>query len=412
MIWRLLKKDVLRLIKQPWGFLLLSAIPIFLAFLMSTIFQNSGESVEFKIKLAIEDHDETFISELVAGAFQRGQLGDMFDVQKMDGGGVELVEQDEVSALLVIPQGFSDSLLLEKPISLTLIKNPSQAFGPKIVQEVVTILAEGGDRLLRIGAEPLEVLREQLSGDSETSDEQVAAMAIKINQIMNKAGSLLFDPPISLSETSLAVKSTSNTTNATFAVFLSGMVCMTVLFLLNGLAVDFFREKEGFTLFRILVTPAGRLGYFFAKFIYLASTALLSFILVWILGFTIWDIPLGLEQILPFLFYAILFVLASTAVVVFLYSLLKTRGQASAATPAIIIVLSIVGGGMVPLDALPGFMKQFAFISPVYWGADGLQELIVLQQPLSTLQTHMMVLLLITFCFAAVALLLQRRQMV
>ncbi len=412
MIWHLLKKDVLRLIKQPWGLIFLTAIPVLLAFLMSMIFQGSGSSdMSFSIKLAIEDHDDTFISDLVAGAFQRGELGEMFDVQQIDSGGVQLVEEDEVSALLVIPHGFSDSLLLEKPTSLTLVKNPSQAFGPKIVEEVVTVLAEGGDRLLRLAAGPMQMLREQLLGDEEMSDAQAASFGVQINRIMNKGGSLLLDPPISLKESTVASKPSGESPNMMFGLFLSGIACMSVLFLLNGLAVDFFREKEGFTLFRILVTPAGRFGYFSAKFLYLALAGLLSFILVWVLGFTIWKISINPLQLLPFLLYSICFIVASTALIVFLYSAVKTRGQASAAAPAIIIVLSLVGGGMVPLNSLPHFMRKLAFVSPVYWGADGIQKLVLLNQSLFSLKTHIGILLLISICFTTAAVVLQRRQM-
>ena len=413
MIWHLLKKDLLRLVKQPWGFLLLSAVPIVLALLMSLVFQAMDSSdMVLEIDLVIEDHDDTFISEFIPSAFQRGELADLFNVQEVDSGAVEWVEEDRVSAALIIPKGFSDSLLYEKPTTLTLIKNPSQAFGPKIVQETVSILAEGGDRLLRMGAEPIRLIREQMEADSSFSNQQVSAIAVLINQMLNKSGSLLFEPPITLQTRDVLSPSSSSSSNTSFAISLAGIVCMCALFVANGLAVDFFREQDGFTLYRIMVAPAGRVLFFMAKFLYLSAAAFASFVAVWILGFTLWQIPLPLAQVLPFVLFSILFIVAATAVVVFMYSFLKTRGQASAATPAIIIVLSILGGGMVPLHALPGFLQRMAFISPVYWGADGIQQLIVSQRSLADISLHILVLLLITIVFTFTAIWVQRRRMI
>ena len=110
-MWELYKKDVRRLSKQPAGFLLLIALPIVLAALMGFIFSNNDNGgVLPHIDLVIEDHDDSFVSGMLKGAFNQGDMAKMFDVQEVEKDkGRPYVEEDRAAALLIIPEGLNDA---------------------------------------------------------------------------------------------------------------------------------------------------------------------------------------------------------------------------------------------------------------------------------------------------------------
>ena len=70
MILHLLKKDISRKFREPFGFLLLTSIPLVFSLLIGVIFgPRSGEESAFKVKILIADRDSSFVSEMFSSAF-------------------------------------------------------------------------------------------------------------------------------------------------------------------------------------------------------------------------------------------------------------------------------------------------------------------------------------------------------
>ncbi len=412
MTWLLVKKDLLRLSKHPVGFLLLLAAPIFMASLMGFVFGGDGDNgMTPHVDLVIEDHDDTFVSGFIKSAFRHGKMAEMFNVSEVDSGkGRALVENDKVSALLIIPKGFSDSLWQKKTTELTLVKNPSQAFAPKIAEETVKILAEGGDRLLRIADRPISAIRAEIADTNSPSDESVAAIAVMINAMMQKSADLIFTPPIKMKEKTISTDEQIYDAGTLFSFFLTGVAVMFLYFILNGMAADYFRERDHFTMRRIIVSPAGKARYYFSKHIYLFLAGLASFVLVWIFGFIVWGVRMPLQLASPFLLLCVLIAFSAAGVISFLYSFFRTRNQAAAVTPAVILLLSMLGGGMIPVDSLPNFIKSLTIYSPVYWGVDGLQQIIINHESWHELTLHFGVLTGIALVATAASFFVQGRK--
>ena len=104
-MWTLFKKDLLRLKKQPTGFLVLIVIPLAATAIMGFIFTNNGkESLTPHIKLVIEDHDDSMLTRMIISAFAQKELKKYFDVEEVGKGkGRAFIEEDKASALVVIP---------------------------------------------------------------------------------------------------------------------------------------------------------------------------------------------------------------------------------------------------------------------------------------------------------------------
>ncbi len=381
--------------KNPGGFLILVAMPLIFVLLMGLIFiRSESDEIMPHVKLLIEDHDDTFASQFISGAFGRGELADMFETEQVEKDqGRPQIDKGKASALLIIPAGFGDSLLHQRQVNLTLIKNPSEAFAPKIAEETVSILAEGGSRLIRIASKPLKTIQEQIDGDKDTPEILIASLAVQIQRLIKKSQTYLFPPLITLKEKSISKEEKSaSTASQIYTVLLSGIVLMSLLFILEVMARDFFVEKENHTLYRLLTSPAGIKGFVLSKQIFLFIAGMTALCLAWSIGILLFGIKIQASQIAPFLIFSAVIIVSYTGIIGMIYALVRTRSQGQAMAPALIIIMSMLGGSMIPLNSLPGFMKKIAVISPSYWGNIGTQKILLEHASLAQLSTHLLAL--------------------
>ncbi len=393
MIWTLLKKDLWRKVAQPGGFLLLLVLPLLLALLLGLVF-GSGDDKDMSVtvSLLVEDRDDSFGSRLFMGALGQGELASLFDVQTVDSGeGSPMMEQGKASALLIIPTGFGANLLHQRPTTLSLIKNPEQSFLPEIAQETITLLAEAGDRFLHLADRPLTSISDLTQSDAAPSDQRISSMAIQMNHLVQQVQPWLLPPLIELDSQSLEETDRDETpTFLLFAYLLAGISVMTLFFLADALARDFVMEQEKRTLARLISSPVPLWTFILSKLLFITLGTFVAEMLVWAAGFILFGIPL--PQILPFLVLTVLIAAALTGTIAVLHALIHSREQVSAIAPAVIIVFSILGGAMVPLHSLPEFIKAISVISPVYWGVDGLLQLLLDQGSWKSVTPHLMVL--------------------
>ena len=369
MIFRLLIKDLLRRKAKPAGIVIWLCLPLLLAFLMGMISSggSSSDQPKIEIPLLVEDHDDSFVSQFLIGAFSRGELGEMFSITPVDSAqGKPLMDKGKASALLIIPRGLGDSLFTGGSSTLILVKNPSQSFLPKIAQETVLILAEAGDRALRLLDSPVQRLKVINDENDSPTEIEVADMAVQIHRIITQVEPLLLPPIIEVSEETIREQKDEPAPSfSLFGYLVSGVAILIMMFMLDNLAKDIFVEKEQKTLFRILTTPVTRSQVFASKLLFMWIMALIALLLVWLFAILIFRVSVA-----SWTLFAVLLIVSSgalSALAGLLYSFIETRAQASGIVPALIMVFAILGGAMLPLESLPGFLRQFAPASPLYW---------------------------------------------
>jgi len=407
LIGKLIRKDLLRRRRAPAGFIALVCLPLLNAILMSAVFSpSSGEAEWPKVELLIADNDNSLGSQLLSGAFGRGQLAELFDAEAVsEETGRDRLARDMASALLIIPDGFGGDLLEGDSTELVLVVNPSQAFAPKIAEETVRFLAEGGDRLLRIGTVPISMIRDQINRGSDMSDGQIAAVSIQVRDLVRKVEKQFFPPLIELAEESVIPQQSQRPGGERlFLSILCGISVFTLFFVIEIMARDFFREAENQVLSRLLAAPPGVYSFVIAKLGFIFIAGLLAHILVWGIAVLFFGVRLSPAGWGLFALLSIGVIFAFTGIIALLYAVVRSRNQALAVAPAVIIFLSMVGGAMVPLSSLPPFMQRIALVSPVHWGVDGLKDIFFFDSSFSSLALHFVLLYGLGLLFSSAAL--------
>ena len=317
------------------------ALPLLFATLLGSLFgPKSGDGVDFKVKLLTEDHDQSFASQFLTGAFGRGELAEMFEVTAVDSGtGRALMDKGKGSALLIIPKGFGKNLLHERPTQVELIKNPSESFAPKIVEETMNILTEVADRFIRFSSGPLRIIRDKIDRDEDFSDAEMALLAVTVYRKLDRVGDYLFPPAIAIESGSVQDEDNEDSLPMAnlYVVLLSGISIFCLLFMLEAMAREFYTEQENNTLYRLMIGPIRIFTFVAAKLLFLFLVGLTAQTLIWMTAILLFGIRIPAFQILPFIGFSIILLAALTGLVGLIYGVSNKRSQAQAIAPAVII---------------------------------------------------------------------------
>src|SRR6267154_74555 len=177
-LWISAVKDLLRLRREPVTLLTWVGVPSLVAILLVVIF-GRGEARPHGT-LLIADEDRGIGAMLLAGAFSQGPLGTMITVEKVNReDGRRRIDKGGASVLLVIPQGFTNALLESKPASIQLVRNPAQRILPNIIEEMVSMLADGAFYLQAVAGDQLRAI----SNSRGPTDAGVAEVSVRFNRI-------------------------------------------------------------------------------------------------------------------------------------------------------------------------------------------------------------------------------------
>jgi len=86
---------------------------------------------------------------------------------------------------------------------------------------------------------------------------------------------------------------------------------------------------------------------------------------------TIFKMPIG--NIFLFITASLCSVLCFVGLMMFICTLGRTEQSAGGAGWAILMIMSMIGGGMVPLVFMPSWLRPFSHISPVKWSIFALE---------------------------------------
>lgn len=179
-ILRLIVKDLLRRGKRPFGTVGLALMPLVIALMVGLVFGGDGETSMPPIKVVLVDLDEGLLSAILRAGPTQQPTGERLTLLTVDTEeeGLRVLEEEDASALLILPEGLTDDLLEGRKTQLIVYRNPAQTLLPDIVVQGTRIIALGLSILSREFGEPLRELRKMIDADEPPPDWKIAALAI------------------------------------------------------------------------------------------------------------------------------------------------------------------------------------------------------------------------------------------
>ncbi len=365
-------KDLRRLRRDPVGLALWLGIPLFILALLWAVF-GRGE-VRPQGRLLVVDEDSSFGSALLLAAFREGPLAEMLVVEKLPRAEAEAkIRRGAASALLIIPRRFSRALLTGENTQLTLIKNPAQRILPAIIEETLSVLADGAFYVHALWGEQLRVLAEgPPSGTGEFSDVAFAHLSIRMKRVGERLGSWLDPLRIRLE---VQVDRPASPVRRNFVSALGpGIVFLALLFTALGLSSDLWKERRYGTLRRLLATPQP-VSWLLGGKLAAAAAVMFAVSLAGLAG-VLWAAGTPARGLLAGAIWSSF--AGSVLFLVFAWLQLYAGSERAASLLANMVgfPLALVGGSLFPFEAMPDWLARIGERTPNGWALVQLKHIL------------------------------------
>ena len=379
--------DLRQILRDRKAALFLLVMPIVFTILFGFAFSGSSGGGEQDTRLPVG-----YFS-LDQGRFS-GHLRELLErsssVRPVDGTGAEeldrSVKDGNLSIAVVVPAGYSQSLMAGQQPPVEIIADPASAASATAQNEVQAAVRRLSSALAaaRAGA---DVYRERI-GFQDAPAEQ-AYVEAGVERIV----AAWSQPPVILavSGTSAPASSEQQAVGSVFSHTSPGMMAQFAIAGLMSAANVLVLERKKRVLSRLLTTNLSRgqilIGHYLAMFILIVAQ--LSVLMVFgqiVLGVNYLAAPLAsaLFAVSTGLFCASLGLLIG--------ALAANEEQAIVFSLIPMFVLAGLGGAWVPLDVMPEGVRQIASLTPVAWIVEGLKDITIRGQGLADVLPGMGVL--------------------
>ncbi len=281
----------------------------------------------------------------------------------------QLVDDDEFAALVVVPQGFTDSQLpgpagsaALQPAVIHLYANPGRPTGAAVIQSIIEEFL-GRIEAGRIGSEVTirQLLANNLVSPTSGKLQQIGSQAARQMGANEQAETL-----IKLKE---ADQGKAAVDFDILAYMAPGMALMFLMYTTTYGGRSILLERSLGTLPRLLVSPTSSLEVMAGKVLgtFLTGLAQIAILIgATTLFFNVkWGDPLGIGALI------VAAVFAATGWGMLLTAVAHTPGQVASFGSALMLTFGILGGSFVNLSNLPVWLQWLSKITPNAWGLDG-----------------------------------------
>ncbi len=160
-----------------------------------------------------------------------------------------------------------------------------------------------------------------------------------------------------------------------------------VLFLLFSTvhgAVSLLEEKESGILERLLVGPGNMAALINGKFLYLVLQGFVQITVIFMVAWVGYGVNLP-AHLLPWAVTTLAAAAAAAGLAMALATACSTRQQAQAIANVSILVLSAIGGSMVPRFLMPDWMQELGWLTPNTWALEAYVDIFWREQPMESL---------------------------
>ena len=393
---RLFKKDILLFIQDKRSLLMSLLLPIVLIALFGFILKGNtddGNSLS-PIKLLVCDEDVSEISKALISVLDSSENLEViqFDCAQS----LDLINRGKYVGVLIFHDGFQDSIELNLPLPLEIKYDRAHELELRLLQSLIT-----KSLLDTIGS---KILSGHVKSNVESMYGKVGPEMLRLIDQLN--ASINLDDLIVLRTSSIVGEKKKISLNLIQAI--AGTAVIMLLFSITTHATSIISEKENGTMNRLLCSPLNPTNILFGKMLsaFFIAICQLSVMILFSIGVFNFDITVNFPAFILLVFATII---AVTGFGFFLAAISNTRQQAENLSTLVIIVMSAIGGSMVPLFMMPEIMEKFALFTVNYWVIQSFYDIYWRLLPFSEILPRIFVLLFAGFAMIIISIALFRR---
>ncbi len=344
------RKDLRQRIRDRSAFLLGIVAPLGLAMIFSLIIPDFSGGT-FEIDTAVIDHDDSEFSrtftQTVLPSIEADGLITLSDPS--DEAGLRSdVEQGDIAAAWIIPEGFGDAILAGRPVAVEVLGNVDAPISTEIASAIARSYA------------------------ADLSEAQLAGAVAAVGGLGDPASFAAATQGdmdlVVIDDVSAGSRELSSTT-----FFSAGMAVFFLFFTVQFGVSSLIEERTLGTMPRLLAAPIGRMSIVVGKAIAAFVVGVVSMIVLAV-GTSVlvgadWGNWIGV------LLLMVAGVFAALGIMGVIATLANSPEQAANWQAIVAVVLGMLGGTFFPINQGPGFLANLSLFTPHAWFLRGLGDL-------------------------------------
>lgn len=371
----IVRRDLVRYLRNPVRSAMLFSMPLMLSGIFALVFGGGG-GAEIAIRVLLHDEDDSLLTKFLEGAGESPETDLQLEIVPVGEEGYEMMERGEASALIHLPAGFTSDYLAGRPTTIDVVKNPSERFLPKVVEEGVLIGGVGLSAGSRVFREELAQIGGFVDDEAFPADFAVASVSTGFNRKLKHLENYLMPAVIDFETVTLndATEEQSSSGFDILAYFLPGFSVMGILFLAQSATRDILRDREQGLVRHLLTAPVTTGDYVLGKSMSVLLVTSIGFVILVAIGLAA-GVSWGFAPAVAAMIVAS--AVMASGIMLLISSVAGSERQADTLTTIVIMVFSMLGGAFVPISQMPSFLRPMAASTPVYWSVDGLTKLTI-----------------------------------
>ena len=399
----LLYKDLLILLNDKAGLGYLFIMPVTLVFIMVSIQDSSFKAInDFDIKIIIQNNDQDSLGNIFVNELKKAGYFKVTEVPKTDNTNLEdLVAKGQYKIGIIIPDSATYKLKVAVKKSMNRavrgVKNPNALKNDSSVVEIffdpVTRTSYKMMLISMLKEYSANVKTKLLAKEVSKKLPFKKADIVPVNIVKYK------EKYASVEGARIIPNSVQHNVPAwtLFALF----------FIVMSLSGNMIKERDDGSFVRLSYIPFPIHLYLVSKVIIYMLVGLAQFILMMLMGVYIlplFDFPaLSLaDKVFSVFVTGFVASLAAVGYALLVGTFAKTYQQSSTFGSISVVIFAAIGGVWVPVFAMPGFMRSLSTISPLNWGIEAFNNILI--RNLSFTDCFNQYALLITFFIVCLVL--------
>jgi ABC-type Na+ efflux pump permease subunit len=383
-------KDIKQYFKDKTAVFLSLLLPIALITIFALMYGGIGKSEKSKaINLLFTDEDKTELSNEVFTTLD-AEEGLKLEAKSF-AEAESLIKKGKRTAVLVLYKGFQDSVEAGNKIPMELFYDEAKEIEMGLLQQALWSNLFGITMQKGIKGKVNTWIKEKNPdlSDSEIEDIQ-SQVAEQFDGFSNSNEQSEIEENSELPMTALVGEKKDGNLGLVQAI--AGIAIMMLLFSVSASGASLLKEKEDGTFRRLLIAPVRPSGILYGKMLSTLFMAVLQLTVMFLYSWLVLGLDIFIN--LPALILMILCAaIACSSFGIFMASICKSRKQVESLSTLIILVISAIGGSMMPLFFMPAIMKKLAVVSVNYWAMEGFFDIFWRQLPLIDILPKMLILL-------------------
>jgi hypothetical protein len=387
MLWALIAKDLRRALRNPLPYLLNLALPLSITALVGMVFGGGGEGNRLgRIHFAVVDQDDSTLSRLLRGAVNQDKAAQYFDPVFLDRDeAMRQLNDNKLSAMLVIPENFTSNYLTGRNVELELVKNPAEQIHPAVLEELMDVLVTAMNAVSHNFLSEFPQWRRVANGDANYHE--IAQLIDSSGGKIQAVRKFVLTPMVGFTskDTNAAAKTSTEKSNDKsaekpgpkfnlFGYLLSGMTAMFLLFLAGQGTSDLHHEIFRRTFERYHTMRERMLPFVGGKAVFTIVVVSIGALILLGGGGLIfhikWQHPFAMALL------TLAYICFATGLMSVQVALAPNQRVADALNNMTSMLFSTAGGVMVPPEQLPAFLRfHITPHLPTYWYATSMRQM-------------------------------------